>query len=52
MAKRKGFNAFKTLFDIGLGPNYPRRASRIINKDGTFNVRKKGMRTLKYQALN
>jgi inward rectifier potassium channel len=51
MAKRKGFNAFKTLFDIGLGPNYPRRASRIINKDGTFNVRKKGMRTLKYQAL-
>ena len=39
------------LFDPGLGREYAHNTKRIINKDGTFNVRRIGVRRQRYQSL-
>lgn len=39
------------LFDPGLGRNYSHNTKRIINKDGSFNIKRKGIRTLAYQSM-
>ena len=39
------------LFDPGLGRDYAHNTKRIINKDGTFNVVRKGIRRQRYQEL-
>ena len=40
-----------TGFDPGLGRDYAHNTKRIINKDGSFNVRRKGVRTQLYQTM-
>ncbi len=37
--------------DIGISKNYDHNTQRIINKDGSFNVRRKGIRNQGYQVL-
>lgn len=39
------------LFDPGLGRKYSHNTKRIINKDGSFNVKRTGIRTLAYQSM-
>ncbi len=39
------------LFDPGLGRKYAHNTKRIINKDGSFNVVRKGIRNQRYQQL-
>lgn len=38
-------------FDPGLGIDYRRRTKRIINKDGTFNIQRHGIKRLLYHRL-
>lgn len=38
-------------YDPGLGKSYDKRTARIINKDGSFNVNRHGVRRLHYQWL-
>jgi inward rectifier potassium channel len=38
-------------YDPGLGRKYEKRTARIINKDGSFNVKRHGVRRLQYQWL-
>lgn len=39
------------LFDPGLGRKYEHNTKRVINKDGTFNIKRTGMRTQPYQKM-
>lgn len=43
-------NLFRTT-DPGLGESYSRKTKRIINRDGTFNVKRTGMTSHLYQDL-
>lgn len=44
-------NTIFKAFDPGLGQRYEGRVDRVINKDGSFNVRRIGMRKHLYQTL-
>lgn len=48
MAKSKGV---KYNYDPGLGTDYSRSTKRVINKDGSFNVKRVGMKKLIYHSL-
>ena len=39
------------IFDPGFGRSYKHNTKRIINKDGSFNVVRKGIRKQRYQSL-
>ncbi len=39
------------LFDPGLGRDYEHNTKRIINKDGSFNIKRTGIRTQMYQSM-
>lgn len=39
------------IFDPGLGRVYEHHTQRIINKDGSFNIKRKGVRKQRYQDL-
>lgn len=39
------------LFDPGLGRQYSHNTKRSINKDGSFNIKRKGIRRLAYQSM-
>lgn len=41
----------KNQSDVGLSKNYDHDTQRIINKDGTFNVSRKGVRSQSFQTL-
>jgi inward rectifier potassium channel len=44
-------NTLFRAFDPGLGQRYEGKVERVINKDGTFNVRRIGMRKHLYQSM-